>query len=116
MIVKLKSKVELEELIDEKETVLVYFQSNNNTACNLLRFEIEELNKELPDETFVEVSIDKISSFKEKYEIEYTPTLILFKNKEIVKKHIGFMNKSEIENMMKEEKQEVEKEVEQETE
>jgi thioredoxin 1 len=116
MIVKLKSKVELEEIIDENENVLVYFHSNSHAGCKLLEFEVKKLNEELSDETFVEVNIDKMSSFKEKYEFEDIPTLILFKNKEIVKKHIGFMTKSEIENMMKEDKQEVEKEVEQETE
>ena len=55
----------------------------------------EEVSKENENYTFVKVDVDKFEELARRYSVMSIPTVIRFKNGNILNKKIGFMNKSE---------------------
>ena len=55
----------------------------------------EEVSNE-NDINFVKLDVDKNSDIARRYGVMTIPTIILFENREEVRRHIGFMNKEEL--------------------
>ena len=86
-----------QEVLNSEIPVLVDFWATWCGPCRMLAPVLEDLAKELDGEVKVgKVNIDEEMGLAMKYRVEVIPTLMLFKNGELVKKTSGFMEKEEI--------------------
>lgn len=87
---KLEKSTNFEEIISSG-TVLVDFFATWCGPCKMLSPILEELASECGDKlTILKVDVDEFSSIATKYSIYSIPTLLLFKDGELVKKSVGF--------------------------
>ena len=69
--------------------------------CKMLAPIVAELEAELTDIKFCKVNVDEEGELAEKYSIVSIPSIMLFKNGEIVKRSVGAVPKPKIEEMLK---------------
>ena len=85
------------EVLEQKGLVLVDFWATRCGPCKMIAPIIEELATELDGKCKVgKVNVDEEMGLAIKYRVESIPTLLFFKDGEMVKKSIGFMEKQEI--------------------
>ena len=85
------------EVINSEKPVLVDFWAVWCGPCKLITPEIEKLAKEKQNELKVgKLNVDDNRDTAIKYGINSIPTLLLFKNGEVVKELIGAMSKDKI--------------------
>lgn len=85
----------------KKELVLVDFYATWCGPCRLLSPVIETFSKEHKDVHVVKVDVDKFPNISRKYAIMSIPTLLVFKNGKITNKYIGYLEKEQIEDLLK---------------
>lgn len=92
-----------EEVLEVEDPVFVDFLGSWCTACQRMKPIVEELGEEYDGEMKIGfLNIDKNPQVSGKYEIEETPTHILFEDGEIVDRKLGAMAKFQLEEMFEE--------------
>lgn len=90
-----------EEVIEEDGLVLVDFLGSWCTACQRMKPVVRELEDEWDGKVKIcHLNIDKNPQISSKYEIEETPTHIVFEGGEVVERRMGAMAKKQIEKML----------------
>lgn len=89
------NKDEFNELI-KKENVLVDFFATWCGPCKMIGPSIEKLAQENCDVVVIKVDVDKYPEIAANYSVQTIPTLIAFKNGQIVSQKIGFIPYPEI--------------------
>ena len=86
-----------EEVLNSDIPVLVDFWATWCGPCMMLSPVIAELAEELEGKVKVgKVNVDEQNELAMEYRVASIPTLLLFKNGELVKTSVGFMPKAEI--------------------
>ena len=86
-----------EEVINSDIPVLVDFWATWCGPCMMLSPIIAELAEELKGKVKVgKVNVDEQNELAMQYRVASIPTLLLFKNGELVKTSVGFMPKAEV--------------------
>lgn len=99
----LNSKNFNEEITNTEKLVLIDFFATWCGPCKMLSPIITEISKEYSESVKVcKVNIDENQDLALKYNIMSIPTLIFFKNGEVIKSKIGFCSKSELKNIINE--------------
>ena len=75
-----------EDLIS-KGIVLVDFYADWCGPCKMIGMELEKIDDKV---NIVKVNVDKFEDIARSYGVMSIPTLILFKDGEMVRKHVGF--------------------------
>jgi len=88
-----------DELISSGK-VLVDFYANWCGPCKMISPILEEISNEKNDIAIVKVDVDNNNDLAIKYGIMSIPTIILFNDGVEVSKHIGFLPKEEIINLI----------------
>ena len=78
-----------------KDKTVVDFYATWCGPCKMFGPIFEEVSNE-NDINFVKLDVDKNSDIARRYGVMTIPTIILFENREEVRRHIGFMNKEEL--------------------
>ena len=92
----------IQEVEGSDKLVIVDFFATWCGPCKMLAPVFEELGKEMDSQAeFVKVDIDKSLDIALKYNVTTVPTMMIFKNGEVVDKIIGFVPKQNIENKLK---------------
>lgn len=81
-----------EELIKEG-TVLVDFYADWCGPCKMMGMELEKIDDKV---NIVKVNVDKFDDLARSYGVMSIPTLILFKDGEMVRKHVGFTDSNTV--------------------
>ena len=93
---RLLNNNEFKEIIKEG-TWLVDFSATWCGPCRMLEPNLEELSKEY---NVLQVDIDKFMDLADNYEILSVPTLLLFKNGELVKQSSGYRSLDDLKKFM----------------
>jgi thioredoxin 1 len=89
------------EVIESDKPVLLDFWASWCGPCMMLSPVIEELATELEGKAKVgKINVDEEMELSMEFGIESIPTLMFFKNGEMVKKTIGLMTKKEIKDIL----------------
>lgn len=83
------------EVLNEKGFVIVDFFATWCGPCKIMSGILDEIAEEL-DVKVGKVDVDESSEIAGKYEIMSIPTIIIFKDGEIVKTFVGVTDKEEI--------------------
>ncbi len=86
-----------DEVISSEKPVLVDFWAVWCGPCKMITQELKKLSEEKSGELKIgKLNVDDNRNIAIKYGISSIPTLLLFKNREVVKKLIGAMSKDKI--------------------
>lgn len=99
-MIYLEKEQEFNNLIED-EKVLVDFYATWCGPCQLISPIIEEIAKENENIKVIKIDVDKFPELSRKYGIMSIPTLMVFSEGKEVKKHIGYLDKKGIEDLLK---------------
>ena len=77
---------------------LVDFSATWCGPCKMLELELEEVKNEI---NILQIDVDKHSDLASKFGIMSVPTLLVYKDGEIVKQSVGYKDKDELLELMK---------------
>ncbi|MCI6243265.1 MAG: thioredoxin [Agathobacter sp.] len=89
------------EVLNNEGLILVDFWASWCGPCKMIAPVVHEIAEENADIKVGKVNVDEAMELAQKYQVVSIPTLILFKDGKPIKQHIGFANKSQIEEMWK---------------
>ena len=85
-----------QEVINSKGPILVDFFATWCGPCQMLGPVIERIGNSRAEFDVAKVDVDQSQNLAMKYEVEVVPTLVIFKDGNVVNKIEGFMSESEI--------------------
>ena len=85
-----------EEVLEAKGVVVVDFGANCCGPCKSLVPILDEVVEEDPNKKIVKVDIDEQEELAAQYKIMSVPTLLVFRNGEVIDKSIGLIQKHEV--------------------
>ena len=88
------------EVMNSDKTVLLDFWAEWCGPCRMLAPTIDEIADERDDIKVGKVNVDNDPELARKFDIASIPTLVLLKNGEPVNRHVGFLPKASIEQML----------------
>ena len=92
---KVASNDNFAELLESEKLVIVDFWATWCGPCRMLTPILDEVEEEMPDEIqVVKVNVDDADEIAAQYRIMSIPTLLFFKNGQIVDKTVGAMPKN----------------------
>lgn len=84
------------EVLQSDRPVLLDFWAPWCGPCRMVGPVVEELSEECTDIKFAKLNVDEETELAEKYNIMSIPTLMVFKNGEVVKRATGARGKNEL--------------------
>ena len=84
------------EVLKKENIVLVDFFATWCPPCKMVSAELEKIEESRTDLDIVKVDIDDSQNLAIKYNVMYVPTLIVFKNGEVVKSETGYKSAEDI--------------------
>jgi len=94
MIKELSNEVFNDEV--KNGLVLVDFYATWCGPCKMMHPIIEKISQQYPDLKIIKVDVDKHESVAREYSVMSIPTLILFKDGNMIEKNIGFMPEEQL--------------------
>ncbi|QHX36376.1 thioredoxin [Spiroplasma sp. BIUS-1] len=101
MAVKVINTVEEFDQEIAKEATVVDFFAEWCGPCKMLAPIFDLTSNEEKDVNFIKVDTDKLTEIAQRYNVMSIPTLIMFKNGEVVKQNSGFMSKDILKQFVK---------------
>ncbi|WP_026389595.1 thioredoxin [[Acholeplasma] multilocale] len=99
-MIKVTSKAQFEELVKEGN-VMVDFNATWCGPCKMLMPLVKELAAKTEDVKFLDVDVDLNQDIAVEFQIMSIPSLMMFKDGQQAKKHVGFMAPNQLEEFVK---------------
>ena len=94
-IINISSEEEFKQEIDSDKPVLVDFWATWCNPCKMQAPILHEFAEEIGDKVKVlKVDVDEVMSLCYEYEIASIPTIVVFKNGQLVEKSVGLTSKA----------------------
>lgn len=90
------------EIVNSDKLVLIDFFADWCGPCKMLAPVVEQVSDEHTDILVVKVNVDEVPELAQMYRVASIPTLVFLKNGQLVKEHVGFASKAEINSMIAE--------------
>ena len=90
---QIKTEQEFNNLISSNQTVVIDFYADWCGPCKMMAPFFEQVASEESSITFAKINVDELEALSMRYEITSIPTIIIFKDGKLSKRHSGFMNK-----------------------
>lgn len=90
------NKEEFKQLLEENNKVIIDFYATWCGPCKMLAPIIKELAAEINDVKIVKVDVDEATELAEMFNIMSIPTILYFKDKQVVLTELGFKPKAKI--------------------
>ncbi len=100
MVKVLKDDVFNEEVLNKKGIVLVDVFATWCGPCKMLSPIVDNLAEEVTDIDVAKIDVDENNEVAQKYGVMSVPTLLLFKDGELMEKSVGFQSKEQILDMI----------------
>jgi thioredoxin 1 len=85
---------EYQHLLETEKYVLVDFYAEWCGPCKMMKPSLEEISRELADKVnVVRIDVDKNQQLAAAMNIQGLPTIVIYKNKQVVHSHLGFASK-----------------------
>ena len=84
------------EVLDAEQLTVVDFWASWCGPCMMLKPIFEELSGEMPDVKFCKADVDEERDLAIEYGVESIPTLLFFKNGELVDTLVGYRDKASL--------------------
>lgn len=86
-----------ESILKNKKLILIDFWAEWCNPCKIISPILDEIAKEYYDKICImKLNVEKNSTIPSKYNIRSIPTLLLFKNGNLIDKKIGLISKTEL--------------------
>ena len=89
-----------EKVLQSDKPVLIDFWATWCGPCQMQGPIVEELSEELTDVLVGKVNVDEEPDLAERYSVMSIPTLLVFKNGEVVQKAVGLQSKENLLDML----------------
>ena len=89
-----------EKVLQSDKPVLIDFWATWCGPCQMQGPIVEELSEELTDVLVGKVNVDEEPDLAERYNVMSIPTLLVFKNGEVVQKAVGLQTKENLLDML----------------
>ena len=89
-----------EKVLQSDKPVLIDFWATWCGPCQMQGPIVEELSEELTDILVGKVNVDEEPDLAERYNVMSIPTLLVFKNGEVVQKAVGLQSKENLLDML----------------
>ena len=100
-VLKVNSDNFEKEVLQANQTVLVDFFANWCGPCKMLSPIVDEVAEEVSNVKVCKVNIDEARDLASKYDIMSIPTLLVFKNGNLVNTSLGLVSKQKILDLIK---------------
>ena len=91
------SRKQYEELLNTDKKVLIDINAKWCAPCKLMAPYLDKMQKEMADKVvIVRLDADENKTLISEMKIDVLPTLILYKNKEVIWKHSGFISEEDL--------------------
>lgn len=96
-IMEIESKEQFEqEVMNESGIVLIDFYATWCMPCKMMSPIMQEIAKEYEEVKVVKIDVDKNEELAIKYNVMSIPTIVVMKNKEVIKTFVGVTSKESI--------------------
>lgn len=95
------TRSKFEDLLAGEKPVLVDFWASWCGPCRMMAPIVEEIATEHAELAVAKVNVDDEPELAQKYKVMNIPTLLLFRGGDIIKRQIGAVSKSRLEEMLK---------------
>ena len=85
-----------QEVLNSEKPVLVDFWASWCGPCRMVVPIVEKIAEEYPEYKVVKVNVDEEPELAAQFEVMSIPSLMIFKNGEVVNKSVGAKNKQQI--------------------
>lgn len=100
-VIKVTSNNFNQEVLQNKETVLIDFYADWCGPCKMLSPIVDEVAKETDNIKVVKINVDETQDIADQYDIMSIPTLVVIKNGQEKNRSVGVIDKSEILELVK---------------
>ena len=84
------------EVETKNKRVVVDFYATWCGPCKMMHPIIEKISQQYPDLKIIKVDVDKHESVAREYSVMSIPTLVLFKDGNVIEKNVGFVPEEQL--------------------
>lgn len=93
---KKKTFSSFEEMVQQREVVLVDFYAQWCGPCQMMAKVMSECSQDMKDVAFVKINTEKYQEIASKFQVSALPTLVLFKNGKPIRRLEGALSASQL--------------------